>query len=118
MTVTTSLSLNQVTWDLELDEFYNIKTISDSFAVAQNVATALRTVRGEQFYQNNKGIPYFNVLGENVPINFIGALMEQETLTVEHVASVRSDLSQLNDRKLSGNILFTDDLGGDNGITF
>jgi hypothetical protein len=116
--MTISISLNQETWDLELDDFNNIKIITNSNAIAQNVATALRTVKGEQYYQNDKGIPYFNVLGENVPINFISALLEQEALKVADVASVRADLDQLSNRKLTGTVFFIDSLGENNGITF
>lgn len=118
MSDTTSLFLNQVSWDLELDDFRNIKTINLSDAIAQNVATRVRVFKGGEYFDADIGIPYFNVIEKNLPINFLSALIEQESLKVDHVVSSRAELSLDNSRLVTGSLLFTDDLGGENAINF
>lgn len=54
-----TLALNTGTWDLQLDETGRIKTTTGDYAVAQNVANAVRLFTEDAFYYPERGIPHF-----------------------------------------------------------
>ena len=59
-----TLLLDRTVWDLVLDAGGNIARASNPYAVAQDVASAIKLFRGELFYDTAKGIPYWTeVLG-------------------------------------------------------
>lgn len=113
-----SLLLNQETWDLTIDGAKNIAFAKGSDAIAQNVATTISVFLGEQYFQSDMGIPYFNILGKSVALSYFTNLIEQEALKVEGVVSAKCVINNFNTRKLSGKLLFTDNLGNTNDINF
>ena len=46
-------------WDLQLDAAGNIMTSSGDYAVAQNVANAVRLFTDDAYYDADRGIPHF-----------------------------------------------------------
>lgn len=77
-----TLLLATDTWDLCLDASGNIAVADVPYALAQDVASALRTFLGEVWYDDTLGIPYFQkVLGKAPPLTVFQALMEQTALT-------------------------------------
>ena len=53
-----SLLLNN-NWDISLDKNGNFSLCSDTYAVAQNVACAVRAFTKDMYFNQNDGIPHF-----------------------------------------------------------
>lgn len=103
-----TLLLDTVAWDLVLDAGGNIAVASDPYAVAQDVASAIRLFLGELWYDKSKGIPYFSeILGQATPANVFQDYMVQAALTVPGVAAARCSIESLEGRTLTGVVTFT-----------
>jgi hypothetical protein len=90
----------------------NIACATDPYQVAQDVASALRTFRGECWYDTTLGIPYWQaVLGALPPASFIRSELVNAALTVPNVASATVTQLVLNGRQLAGEIDVTDTSG-------
>lgn len=114
-----TLLLDQTTWDLCADAAGNIAVASDPYAIAQDVASAVRTFTGECWYDTTDGIPYFEeVLGQAPPAQMIKSLIEQQALTVPEVAKAVCTLTSLSGRTLTGTIQVTTSTGVTIPITF
>ena len=69
-----SLLLDRGAWDLVLDAEGNIAVCEEPYSIAQDVACACRTFKGELIYDVNDGVPYFSEIlcpekTGNVPTN-------------------------------------------------
>lgn len=108
-----TLKLNPNTWDLTVDGLGNIASDATSYAIAQDVASAVRTVQGELFYDTTQGIPYFlSVLGQNFSPQLFQAYAEQAALSVPGVVKAQAVLGALSsNRKLTGTVSVIDELG-------
>ena len=107
-----TLLLDNTDWDLLLDASGNIALAAEPYALAQDVASAVRLFKGELWYDDSKGIPYFErVLGYLPPVSLLRSLFSEAALAVPGVASVQVVLAPLDDRQLSGQIQFTDTMG-------
>ena len=103
-----TLYLNPKTWDLMLDDRGNIAYAKDPYSKAQDVASAARLFKGELFYDEAKGIPYFDeTLGKKQSLALYRYRLEQATLTVPGVISSSVTISG-DVRNVTGNITFTD----------
>jgi len=61
-----TLLLDVTTWDLTIDGSKNIAVATGAYAIAQDVASALRLFSGELWYDTTQGVPYFaDVLGQS-----------------------------------------------------
>lgn len=99
-----SLLLDQTLWDLCLDANGDIAVASAPYAVAQDVATAIRLFAGELWYDTAKGVPYFTqVLGWQTPPSLIKALFVAAAKSVPGVVDVLVTLA-INDRTLTGQV--------------
>lgn len=104
-----SLLLDLDNWDLVIDAANNIAVATNPYAIAQNVASAVRLFLGEQYYQPDKGIPYFrDILGHDAPIELVKSEIEQAALTVPDVESAKCYIASENGRTLTGQIQVTD----------
>lgn len=114
------------TWDLCLDAAGNIALATEPYALAQDVASAIRTfllgqgdaasiaVSGECWYDDTIGIPYFDqILGKNPPLSVLVGFMEAAALTVPGVKSATVVLQSFNPttRVAIGQVQFTDTNG-------
>ena len=64
-----TLLLDTQTWDLVLDAFGNIAVADEPYAIAQDVASAIRLFNGELYYDTSKGVRYFeDILGQAPPL--------------------------------------------------
>lgn len=82
--------LNPGTWDLEVNTDGNIALASDSYAIAQDVASACRLWLGEARYDTTRGMPYQqSILGKRPPMSLLNHWFETEAGTVPEVASVQ-----------------------------
>lgn len=69
------------TWDLCLDASGNIAVAKAPYALAQDVATAVRTFLGEVYYNTTLGVPYDQeILAKPLNITTFAALMVQAAL--------------------------------------
>ena len=107
-----TLLLDSVDWDLVLDAKGNIAMASEPYALAQDVASAVRLFRGELWYDTTKGIPYFEqVLGHLPPVSLLRSLLADAALSVPGVLNAQVVLEPLDSRQLTGQIQFTDHTG-------
>lgn len=114
-----TLLLDRTAWDLVLDASGNIACATDPYQVAQDVASAIRTFRGECWYDTTLGIPYWQaVLGALPPPSFVTSELVNAALTVPNVVSATVTSLVLNNRQLSGEIDVTDTSGNTQTVTF
>ena len=114
-----TLLLAQDTWDLITDLNGNIAMAKNPYAMAQDVASAVRVFLGEVWYDNTQGVPYFDqILGQPLNTAFIKSKVEAAALTVPGVVKARCTIATLQDRVLRGQILVTDQNGVENNVQF
>lgn len=114
-----TLLLDTDAWDLVLDANGNIAVASEPYALAQDVASAVRTVLGEVYYNTQLGVPYFeDVLGKLPPTALLIELINAQALTVPGVVSVQTIITGFTSRTVSGQIQFTTDQGDSHVVNF
>ena len=107
-----TLLLDLDTWDLLVDAAGNIAMATEPYAVAQDVASAIKTFKGDLWYDQTAGIPYFDqVLGHLPPPSLLRQLLADAAGTVPTVATTAVYLDALADRTVSGQVQFTTDSG-------
>lgn len=119
MTQFNTLLLDQVKWDLVIDSSGNIAMAAPPYALAQDVASAVRLFLGELWYNTPKGIPYFeDILGQLPPLSLLTGYIERAALTVPGVVSAQCIIASFTSREIAGQIQFIDETGAANGVTF
>ena len=104
-----TLMLDPVTWDLTVDSNGNIAVAAPPYAVAQDVASAIRTFAGEVYYDTTQGIPYWvQILGKLPPASLIVEMMNTVALTVPGVSSAQTVITGYTDREVTGNVYIVD----------
>lgn len=108
MAIGHSLTLDLDNWDLTLDTGGNIATTTGPYAIAQNVANAVRLFTNDAWYDPERGIPHFIVdLGflpeQSVVCSRVGAAARG----VEGVAAAQVEILGIEERVLTGNIQLT-----------
>src|ERR1017187_2889962 len=99
MSAHNTLLLDQLAWDLVLDINGNIALAARPYAVAQDVASAVKTFLGEVYYNATLGIPYFeDILGHLPPASLLVQLIQNEALTVSNVVSAQCIIQSYTDR--------------------
>ena len=108
-----TLYLRPDTWDITLDSSGRIARSTQAYAIAQNVANAVRLFTGEAFFAMDEGIPHFDIeLGKTRPaLSVLRARMREAALNVEGVLDAQITLDDVQERKLTGEILLTVDDG-------
>ncbi|QIA76191.1 hypothetical protein [Rodentibacter caecimuris] len=105
-----TIFLHPTEWDLMLDTEGNIAFAKDPYAKAQDVASAVKLFKGELYYDIRKGIPYFDdTLGKKQSFALYQYRLEQAALTVPGVKSAKATVSSGENRRLVGDITFTDE---------
>ncbi|OZI39040.1 hypothetical protein CEG14_05760 [Bordetella genomosp. 1] len=114
-----TLLLDRTVWDLVLDASGNIAMASNPYAVAQDVASAIKLFRGELFYNTTKGVPYWSqILGELPPLAVVVGGLRAAALQVPEVADARPTVTAFEGRRLSGYVEVTLTDGSTSTITF
>ena len=99
-------------WDLALDSAGNIAMASNPYSLAQDAASACKTVVGDLIYAPTDGIPYFaQILGQLPPLNDIRSLYVAAAMQVPDVVEARVFFSSFNNRTLSGQLQVADRTG-------
>ena len=108
-----TLYLQPDSWDITLDSSGRIARSTQAYAIAQNVANAVRLFTGEAFFAMDEGIPHFDIeLGKTRPaLSVLRARMREAALNVEGVLDAQITLDDVQERKLTGEILLTVDDG-------
>lgn len=103
-----TMLLDQQSWDCVLDAAGNWAVASDPYSLSQDVASAIKTVLGEIYYNTTVGIDYFGqILGHNPPLQLVKAAIIRAALTVPQVTAAQVFISSVEGRTLSGQCLFT-----------
>jgi hypothetical protein len=119
MTQYNTLLLDRSAWDLVIDSGGNIAMAQPPYALAQDVASAVRLFLGELWYNTTKGIPYFEeILGQLPPLSLLTGYIEKAALTVPGVVSAQCIISSFDSREIAGQIQFIDETGAANNVTF
>jgi hypothetical protein len=107
-----SLLLDVSVWDLVLGADGNIAVASPPYALAQDVASAIRTFLGECYFDVTIGVPYnTQILGHSPSLSVFEQLMVAAALTVPDVVSATCTITKVAKRQVTGQVVFTDDLG-------
>jgi hypothetical protein len=100
------------TWDLVQDASHNIALASAPYALAQDVASAIRTFLGEVWYDDTLGVPYLTqILGKTPPLSVFQSLMVAAAVTVPGVVAAICVIESVTARKVTGQVQFTDSSG-------
>lgn len=103
-----TLLLDLTQWDLLLDASGNIAMATPPYAVAQDVASAVRTFLGEVWYDTSLGVPYFQeILGHTPPLTLFQELIAQAAQTVPTVTSAECTITAFENRRVTGQVTFT-----------
>jgi len=103
-----TMLLDRTAWDLVLDVAGNIALASNPYAVAQDVASAVKLFKGELFYNTVPGVPYWQeFLGHQPPLALVRDQVQRAAMTVPEVASAICTLTSFNDRALAGSVEIT-----------
>ena len=114
-----TIYLDPVAWDLTLDSGVDIAKAQPEYSLAQDVASAVMLFINELWYDTEKGIPYFeDVLGQFPPMSLIMSYIENAALTVPGVVTAQCIISEFSNRGIEGQILFIDEVGTENGVSF
>lgn len=115
----TTLALDSDAWDLVLDINGNWALGNAPYSIAQDVATAVKTMLGECWYDITLGLPYQSViLGESPPLSLVKQLIITEAVKVPNVVTATVIFVGLVGRVLSGQIQIIDTDGNEIGVTF
>ena len=110
--MSSSLALELQDWDLCVDTSGNIALANAPYSIAQDVACACKTFLGECWYDTTYGIPYLQqVLGQLPSLSVIKALLVTAASTVPGCGNPIVNISSFQNRQLTGQIQFIDNLG-------
>jgi hypothetical protein len=113
-----TLLLDLTDWDLVLDSSGNIAMAEQPYSISQDVASAIKTFKGEVWYDTEKGIPYFEqILGNTPPLPLFKEYMINQSLTVPDVVSASVVIKSIDERRLEGQVHFTDVNGNEQIIS-
>ena len=105
-------------WDLCADTYGNIAKAQEPYALAQDVASAIKLFKGELWYDTRQGVPYFkDILGKRPPMALFKHHMEAAALTVPNVIQAKCIVQSFVDRKITGQVQFTDINGNVNHLS-
>ncbi len=109
-----TLLLDVGLWDLTLDAYGNIAVAAAPYALAQDVASACRTVLGEVYYDDTLGVDYFGqIFGKTPPAAVFQEQFVSQALLVPGVATATCIIESYSaaTRETTGQIVFTDSSG-------
>ena len=103
-----TLLLDTVEWDFVLDVFGNWAVAEEPYALAQDVASAIRLFQGELWYNTIPGVPYWSeIFGFAPPISLMKAKFNEAALTVPNVATSVCFINAIKGRHVTGQVQVT-----------
>lgn len=127
-----TILLDVSTWDYVLDAAGNWAVADGPYALAQDVSSACRLIKGELWYDTTQGVPFLNlnggkgglnnssnILGETPPISVVQEYFGQAALTVPGVVSAVCVIQSFKTatRQVVGQVQFTDSDGNTGTVT-
>lgn len=95
-------------WDVATDGNGNIATVQGAYGIAQNVANAVRLFTNDAYFDQQRGIPHFDIaLGHVPPMSVLRSRIRQAALEVEGVAAAEITFLSFESRVLTGEIQIT-----------
>lgn len=94
-------------WDISLTGSGNLQTASESYAIAQTAANAVKLFRNDAFFDWERGIPHFDVeLKPRPSLAVLRNRIHEAAMTVDGVESAYVTLDEINrdTRELTGEI--------------
>ena len=114
-----TLLLDTDEWDLVLDANGDIALADEPYAISQDVASAIRTFKKDCWYDQRKGMPYWQqILGHFPPMAVVRSAIVREAMNEPKVARVTIKRLEIVGRQLTGDVLVVDTDGRENGVTF
>lgn len=114
-----TLYVNPLTWDLDIDVNGNIAVATGPYALAQDAAGAIKTFAGEVYYDKTLGIDHLKkILGHSPSIALLKALFEAAALTVPGIVSAAVVITSLTGRTVAGQVRVTDSTGATASASF
>ena len=114
-----TLLLDLANWDLVVDSNRNIALAAPPYSLAQDVASACRTLLGEVWYDDTVGVPWLQqILGQAPPLALLQEYLVQAALTVPDVQSATCVIESFDyaSRLVTGQIQFTDSSGSTQSV--
>lgn len=106
-------------WDLLPDAAGNIAMAKAPYALAQDVASAIKLFAAELWYDTTQGVPYFSeILGHTPTLAAFRQYMIDAALTVPGVVSVVCTIQTFQDRTVTGQVTFIDNTGQTTTVGF
>lgn len=100
-----TLLLDVQTWDLCLDAERNIAVASEPYAQAQDIASAARLFRGECWFNQSRGVPYFtDILGERPPLGLVKSELNAAAYSVPGIGEAQTFIIATDHREITGQI--------------
>lgn len=121
-----TILLDVSTWDYVVDAAGNWAVADEPYALAQDVSSACRLIKGELWYDDTQGIPYIDlngnagqVLGKTPPLAVVQEYLVQAALTVPGVVSAVAVIQSFDasTRRVNGQVQFTDSNGRTGTVT-
>jgi hypothetical protein len=114
-----TLLLDRTRWDLVADANGDIAMAQNPYAIAQDVASAIRLFRGELYYDTTQGVPYWQrILGKRPPLSLLKAAIVRAALTVPQVVRARCLIASFTGRVITGQVQVIDQTGTSHNVTF
>jgi hypothetical protein len=107
-----TLYMTQPDYDLTLDSSRNIAMATEPYALAQDAASAIRTFKGEVYYNTTLGVPYFeSILNHAPPLEYCRSEFIAAAMTVPGILAARVFFTAFKERQLSGQVQITSSAG-------
>lgn len=112
----TTLYINPLTRDLDVDANGNIAVATGPYQLAQDAASAIKTVLGEVYYDKSLGIT--GILGESPTLVFLKAQLVAAAMSVAGVASATVYIMGMANRTVTGQVQISDAAGAQSAASF
>lgn len=107
-----TLLLDRAEWDLILDAQNNIAVCTEPYAIAQDVASAIRLFKGECWYDTTRGVPHFQeLLGHQPSLSVLKSALQTAALTVPDTKTAVVFISSVANREVQGQVQITSTSG-------
>jgi len=114
-----TLLLDRTAWDLCLDANGDIAMAANPYAIAQDVASAVRLFLGELWYDTPQGVPYWGqILGQRPPMALVKQAIANAALTVPEVVQAQCLIASFSGRVITGQVQVIDTTGASHNVSF